>query len=169
MTEGRFTADDSAERKMRLDYAELRLSGWARWSGTNSPDLVGFSSTSSFASAMTPQNDELQAGARHCASECSDEEAEEVDSILAGWKTSHRFWFRMVRKEYFTYGPQEKKARELGISRDYYRDELVVLKSVMYVELIAMRRRRQAALASARSCAKKPVKLGQPPAKNART
>lgn len=170
MIHHRWTEDDNAERKQRLDYAELRIAGWARWAGVNSPDLVGFSAASSFVKAMMPQQEELQAGARHCASECSDEEAEEVDKVLSGWKEVHRGWLKIVHKEYFTYGAQEKKARELGINRDLYRDELRALQGAMYTALIAARRERnQKALASARRFAKSTGKLGQPPAKNART
>lgn len=165
-----YTAEDSADRKIKLDYAELRISGWARWARTASPDSLGFDQESSFVSAMTPQADELQAGARHCAQECSDEEAEEVEHVLLDWKKHERGWWKIVRKEYFTYGAREKKARELGLNPTAYKDELEVLKLAMHRELLAIRRhKRERALVNVGGKAMIPGRLGEVPARKARS
>lgn len=163
-----WTAEDSAERRQKLDYAEMRLSGWAAWSGLASPDMVGHASASSFVRAMTPSDEEMQAGARHCASECSDEEALEVDSIVSRWSKTSRGWWKVVHKEYFTGGPQEKKARELGLNRDTYRARLAELQFAIAVELEALRRERHdRALALRRRFAKSSGRVGPLPPKNA--
>ena len=47
----------------------------------------------------------------------------------------HRPWWKVARKEYLTTGPQEKKARELGVSRAEYRRQLDTLRLVMAKEL----------------------------------
>lgn len=134
----RWSAEDSAEAKARQAEVDLRLSGWARWQLSASPDQLYYPRSSSFAAAMKPQEDEAQAGARHVRQDvsCTDEEALEVDAILARWKTDHRGWWKVIRKEYLTSGPSEKKAAELGIkSRTEYRAQLDMARITMWQEL----------------------------------
>lgn len=131
----RWSEEDSAQHKERIAYADLRLEGWARWSGQASPELIGFAGVSTIVSAMMPTDEEKQAGARHLAQECSDDEAMQVDAVLADWKSSHRGWWKVARKEFLTYGPSEKKARELGLNRAEYRKQLDLLRMAMWKEL----------------------------------
>ena len=156
----RWSPEDSAEYKSRQDYADRRLEAWSRWQATASPDRLNYPRSSSFAVAMKPQADEAQAGARHMRSDmtCTDEEALEVDAVLADWKSSHRGWWKVARKEYLTAGPSEKKARELGLNRAEYRRQLDLLRLTMWKELDAGARKAQ-----------KTRKLAELPAGTART
>lgn len=154
----RWSASDSAEYEDRRKYADARLDGWARWSGLASPELIGFSSCSSFARVMTPQDEEQQAGARHLKAECTDDEALEVDAILARWKKSDPGYWKLVRREYLSYGAQEDKARSIGLNRTEYRNRLRQLQAEMWRSLDSGARN-----------ATKPARLGSVPAKNARS
>lgn len=133
----RWSPDDSAETLERIKAADARLEAWARWQSSGSPDRLSYPRQSPFVRVMKPQADEAQAGAQHVRSDltCTDEEALEVDAILADWKVHHRPWWKVARKEYLTAGPQEKKARELGVSRAEYRRQLDTLRLVMAKEL----------------------------------
>ncbi|HMU15871.1 MAG TPA: hypothetical protein PKC95_00370 [Thauera aminoaromatica] len=153
----RWSAEDSAAYEDRRKAADARLDAWARWAGTHSPELIGFARCSSFARVMTPQDEEQQAGARHLKAECSDDEALEVDAILAGWKKTDPGYWKIVRQEYLRYGAQEAKARALGLNRTEYRSRLRQLQAELW-----------RALDNGARNARKPAKLGSVPAKNAR-
>ena len=161
----RWTADDSADRKQEIDYAELRLAGWARWCRSGNGSRLDFSSVSAIVNAMMPTEEELQAGAKHLATECSDDEAMEVEVIVLRWKHAGDRWWKIVWKEYFTGGPHEKKARELGINRDMYRDELKALQLSVFRELRSKHPDRDLPLASARRNLSNSGRLGSVPAK----
>lgn len=135
----RWSPEDSAEWRDRIGSADGRLEAWARWQRTASPDRLNYPQSSSFACAMKPSDEEQQAGARHLRSDltCTDEEALEVDAVLADWKVHHRGWFKVARKEYLTSGASEKKARELGLNRAEYRRQLDALRIAMWKELDA--------------------------------
>lgn len=133
----RWGPEDSAEYKSRVDEADRRLEAWGRWQSTASPDQLSYPRQSPFVRAMKPQADEAQAGARHLRSDltCTDEEALEVDAVLADWRVTHRYWWKVARKEYLTSGASEKKARELGVNRTEYRRQLDALRIAMWKEL----------------------------------
>lgn len=135
----RWSPEDSAEWKARQDAADRRLEAWARWQLTASPDRLSYPRSSSFAAAIKPQSDEAQAGANHVRTDysCTDDEAMQVDAVLADWKKHHRGWWKVARKEYLTSGASEKKAGELGISRAEYRRQLDALRMAMWKELAA--------------------------------
>lgn len=156
----RWAPEDSAEHKDRMDEADLRLAAWGRWQLTASPDTLNYPRQSPFVRVMKPSDEEAQAGARHVRSDltCTDEEALEVDAVLADWKTHHRGWWKVARKEYLTGGPSEKKARELGINRAEYRRQLDLLRMAMWKEL-----------ASGARNSKRAGKLVEMPVRNART
>lgn len=133
----RWSVEDSQENRDRIAAADARLESWARWQASGSPDRLDYPRASPFVRVMKPQADEAQAGAQHLRSDltCTDEEALQVDAVLADWKLHHRPWWKVARKEYLTAGPSEKKARELGVSRAEYRRQLDVLRLVLWREL----------------------------------
>lgn len=137
MVHDRYTAEDRSETKDRLDAADARLEAWGRWQLGGSPDRLSYARESPIVRAMTPSEEELQAGARHLRDDitCTDEEALEVDALLARWKTEHRSWWKVARKEYLTAGPSEKKALELGLNRAEYRKQLDLLRVAAWIEL----------------------------------
>lgn len=131
----RWSAEDGQQWKDRIAYADMRLEAWARWSRTDGPRRLYFPRSSAFARVMTPSPDELQAGARHVAPDATDEQAMEIDAILADWKVHHRGWWKVARKEYLSIGPSEVKASELGMKRAEYRRQLDNLKIAIWREL----------------------------------
>lgn len=137
MSLGGWTVEDSAEHRERITWADARIWAWARWQGSDNPAKLGYPACSSFGNAIKPQSDEAQAGARHVRSDvsCTDDEAMEVDAVIADWKVHHRLWFRLVRREYFGAGPVEKKSRELGMGVREYRRQLDRLRLAMQREL----------------------------------
>jgi hypothetical protein len=116
----RLSAEDGQLWRERISWADGRLEAWSRWQSTDGAHRVGYPRSSSFARVMTPADQEQQAGARHVAMDATDDEAMQIDAIISDWKIHHRNWFRVVRKEYMTGGPSEKKARELFLSRSEY-------------------------------------------------
>lgn len=153
----RWSEEDSAEHKERIAYADMRIEGWARWSGYSDSEGLDFSGQSSVVNAMMPSEEEQQAGARHCASECSDDEAMQVDAVICRWKVTDPRYVKIVHKEYRTSGPSEKKARELGMNRNEYRRQLDLMRMEMYRALDSGARKNKFA-----------GTLGAQPAKNAR-
>lgn len=156
----RWSPEDSAEYKDRVSDADRRLEAWARWQRTASPDKLSYPCSSSFGCVMSPGEEEAQAGAKHLRSDltCTDEEALEVDAVLADWRIHHRGWWKVARKEYLTMGASEKKARELGLNRAEYRRQLDALRIGMWKELDAGARNGRSRR-----------KLVEMPARNART
>jgi hypothetical protein len=156
MVHERWSPEDSAERRARIEDADARLDAWAKWSRVQSG--LGSANSNWFMALNPAQPEEQQAGAKHVAECCPDEEALEVDAILARWKTEEPAYWKIVRKEYLSYGAQESKARSLGLSRAFYRLQLDELRAVMWRALDLAAKKRT-----------KPCKLASLPAKTART
>lgn len=156
MSHERWSPEDSAERKARIEDAEARLDAWAKWSRVQSG--IGAANSNWFMALSPAPPEDQQAGAKHVAECCPDDEALEVDAVLARWKVEEPAYCKIVRKEYLSYGIQEEKARRLGLSRAFYRLQLDELRIAMWRALDV--------------AAKKRTTLGTLaplPAKNART
>jgi hypothetical protein len=152
----RWTAEDSQERRDRIKDADVRLDAWGRWSRVQM--RVGGASSSNWFMALNPAPaEESQAGAKHVAEGCPDEEAMQVDAVVAHWMLENRGYWKIARREYLYYGPQEKKASDLGISRTEYRRLLDELRLALWREL-----------ALAAKYAIRSGKLDELPVKNAR-
>ena len=120
MDEYHWTPEDHAEDKVRRKSADQRLEAWARWQRASGVH-IGFPTQSPIVSVMAPGDEEQQAGARHLAVEATDEEALQVDRILARWKAFRRRYWKIIRVEYMTFGTGEKKAKRCGFrSRSDY-------------------------------------------------
>lgn len=141
MSLGGWTIEDSAEHRERITWADARIWAWARWQGSDNPAKLGYPAASPIMAVMKPADEEAQAGARHVRVDisCTDDEAMEVDAVIADWKVHHRLWFRLVRREYFGAGPVEKKSRELGMGVREYRRQLDRLRLAMQRELQSVR------------------------------
>lgn len=157
MSHDRWTAADSQERRDRIKDADTRLDAWGKWSRLQSG--VGGASSSNWFMALNPAPaEDPQAGARHVAEGCPDEEAMEVDAIVASWMLDEPWYFKIARREYLYSGTQHLKARRLGISLAFYKQLLDELRTALYRELDSL--------------AKKGIKrskLDELPVKNART
>ena len=134
MGQDRWAAEDSQERRDRIKDADVRLEAWAKWSKTQAGHGRASSSNWFMALSLTLP-EEGQAGARHVAGCCPDDEAMQVDGVIARWKIEERWYWKVARREYLHYGPQEKKARDLGISKGFYRQLLDELRAAMWREL----------------------------------
>jgi hypothetical protein len=130
----RWSAEDSQERRDRIKDADVRLEAWAKWSRTQA--RPGGASSSNWFMALNPATgEESQAGAKHVAECCPDEEAMQVDAIIARWMLEERWYWKIARREYLYYGPQDLKASQLGISKAFYRQLLDELRTVLWREL----------------------------------
>jgi len=156
MAVDRWEPKDSEERRERIKDADTRLEAWAKWA-SHQAGGGGASSSNWFMALGPPAPEDQQAGAKHVAEVCPDDEAMEVDAIIAGWKVSEPWFWKVVRKEYRTYGTQESKARSMGLNRPFYRQQLDELRLALWRALdVAARKSKNAG------------KLVEVPAKNAR-
>jgi hypothetical protein len=160
MAHERWSAEDAQERRDRINDADKRLEAWGKWSRTQNP-LGGASSSNWFMALNPAPAEEVQAGARHVAECVPDEEAMQIDLIVASWRLDERWYWKVARGEYLYYGPREAKASHLGISLAFYKQILDELRVVTWRQLKALDK-------LAEKSTKRP-KLAQLPAKNART
>lgn len=157
MSHDRWTAADSQERRDRIKDADTRLDAWARWSRLQ-PGVGGASSSNWFMALGAKPDEEGQAGAKHVAAGCPDEEAMEVDGVVASWMIDEPWYWKVARYEYLHGGTQDLKANRLGISKAFYRQLLDELRTVLWRELDLLSKK-----------STKRGKLDELPARNART
>lgn len=124
----------SADQQSRVQLADLRVAAWARWQRSSGVH-VGYPPESSFARVMQPADEEEQAGARHLSPEATDDEAMQVDRILARWRIHYRRRFRLIKTEFLWYASAQEKARRHGLKRDAYRERITKILGCMADEL----------------------------------
>lgn len=140
MSDFHWSLDDHAEERDKIKAANARLEAWARWqrsSGIN----IDYPKASAFVRVMTPAPIEEQAGARHVAPMPTDEDAMEVDRVLAGWRLARRRYWKIIHVEYRTGGSSEQKARRCGMCRADYRARLARVQLLLAETLDAGRQR----------------------------
>lgn len=120
LNEIHWTDADLEAHRGEISQADALLEGWARWARRFSPG-VDWSPVSAIGSVMTPGAGEDQAGARHVAVDCTDDQALLVDGVLARWKVTRPRHFKILCIEYLTFGSAETKGRRCKLKRTDYR------------------------------------------------
>lgn len=155
MSHDRWSAEDSQDRRDRIKDADTRMEAWGKWSRQQTR-VGGASSSNWFMALNAAPAEEGQAGAKHVAEGCPDDEAMEVDAIVARWMLNERWYWKIARREYLRGGPRETKASDMGISLAFYKQVLDELRIVAWRELDKLPEKR-----------KKSGRLAEVPVKNA--
>ena len=127
--------DVRADREAtRVKEADRRVAAWAHWQ-RSSGVYLGYPPESPFVRVRRPTEVEEQAGARHVACDCPDDEAMQVDGVFARWRLMHRRRYRILRTEFLYHGPAWEKAARHGMKRDAWRARVDQTLGLMADEL----------------------------------
>ena len=118
----------------RIREADKRVAAWAHWQ-RSSGVYLGYPPESPIVRVMRPADEEEQAGARHVSVDCPDDEAMQVDGVLARWKLHSRRRYRIIRTEFLYAGPAWEKAHRHGMKRDAWRATVDRTLDRMAIEL----------------------------------
>ena len=129
-----WTPLDTAQEKARVQEADDRVAAWARWQRSHGIHL-NYPPESAFVRVMRPSDVEEQAGARHLAVDPPDDEAMQVDAILAKWRIKHLRRYKIIRTEFLYSGPAWEKAKRHGMNRLTWRQKVDQVLSYMADEL----------------------------------
>jgi len=129
-----WTPLDTAQEKARVREADDRVASWARWQRSHGINL-DYPPESAFVRVMRPSDVEEQAGARHLAVDPPDDEAMQVDGIIARWRIQHVRRYKILRTEFLYHAPASVKAHRHGMSRLAWRQKVDQVLSYMADEL----------------------------------
>lgn len=129
-----WTPEDTAQEKARVQQADDRVAAWAHWKRSSGIHL-DYPPESAFARVMRPADVEEQAGARHMAVDATDDEAMEIDAIVARLKHRHFRRFKILWAEFCEYGPACAKAKRHGMNRLMWRTKVDEILSFIADEL----------------------------------